>query len=433
MQPTHDRSGAPTASARFQEKSLTPESAPSLLTGIRVLDFTRVLSGPFCTALLGDLGAEIIKVEPPQGDDYRAIGPMRNGESALFNVVNRNKRSIVLDLKSPAAREIVHRLVPTVDVVVENFRPGVADKLGIGYEELARIHPKLVYTSISGFGQSGPDARRPAYDIIMQALSGVMESTGFPDSPPTMVGEAMADVVSGLFASWGTLAALIGVRTSGHGTHIDAAMLDATLAFTVTAVARFLFTGRDAARTGNRHPLSAPFGVFQAQDGYFALAVLNNKLFAQLADTIGQPALAADPRFASDELRSNHESVLRERIEHWSAQASVAAVVAQLDAAGIPAAPIQNVRQALTSNYAQQRDLLHPVDHPRVPDLKLPHQPLQFSGWTLPETRRAPDLGGDRDALLHSLLGLTGKKITELAAAGAFGTPQPSQPSKEPQ
>lgn len=397
------------------------EAAPNLLTGIRVLDFTRVLSGPFCTALLGDLGAEIIKVEPPGGDDYRDIGPMREGESALFNVVNRNKRGIVLDLKSEAASTIVRELVSHIDVVVENFRPGVADKLGIGYDALAQINPKLVYTSISGFGQSGPDARRPAYDIIIQALSGLMESTGFPDNPPTMVGEAVADVVSGLFASWGTLAALIGVRKEGRGTHVDAAMFDSTLAFTVTAVARFLFTGRDAQRSGNRHPLSAPFGVYQAGDGYFALAVLNNRLFARLADTLGQSDIAADPRFSSDERRSANEPTLRAHIEAWAKSQPVAAVVACLDAAGIPAAPIQNVRQALTGRYARERGLLRDVAHPQLDKLQLPHQPLQFSGWPTSEVRRAPALGEDRDAILQELLGRTQTQIAALAASGAFG------------
>ena len=319
------------------------------LAGLRIVDFTRVLSGPFCTALLADLGAEVIKVEPPQGDDYRAIGPMRNGESALFNVMNRNKHSVVLDLKLPDAQALARELCATADVVVENFRPGVAEKLGIGYAAVRAINPRVVYASISGFGQTGPAAHRPAYDIVLQAMSGLMEATGSPDGPPTLVGEAVSDVVSGLFASWGVLAALLGRERNGQGTHVDVAMLDATLAFTATSVSRFLFTGRNPVRVGNRHPLSAPFGVYAAADGHYVLAVLNNKLFAQLCAVIGQPALAHDARFATDELRSLNEPALRAAIEAWSDTLTVDQVVSHLEAAAVPTAPIWNgVRYGLT-------------------------------------------------------------------------------------
>jgi CoA:oxalate CoA-transferase len=246
------------------------------LDGLRILDFTRVLSGPLATAMLADLGAEVIKVEPPQGDDYRAIGPMRNGESALFTVMNRNKKSLVLDLKLPASIALIHEMAAHVDVVVENFRPGVADKLGIGSQVLRARNSKLVYVSVSGFGQTGPMASNPAYDVIVQAMSGIMEATGDPSGPPTLVGEAISDVVAGLFASWATLAALHQTNRTGEGQHVDVAMFDTTLSFLATSVSRYLFTGKPAKRVGNRHPLSAPFGVYKAQDGHFALAVLGN-------------------------------------------------------------------------------------------------------------------------------------------------------------
>ena len=232
------------------------------LEGIRILDFTRVLAGPLSTALLADLGAEVIKIEPPQGDDYRAIGPMQNGESALFTVMNRNKKSVVLDLKSPEAVALVHAMAAHADVVVENFRPGVAERLGIGAATLQGLNPKLVVVSVSGFGQTGPLAHRPAYDIIVQAMSGLMEATGEPDGAPTLVGEAVSDVVAGLFASWATLAALLQVQRTGQGQHVDVAMFDTTLSFLATSMARYLFTGKPARRVGNRHPLSAPFGVY---------------------------------------------------------------------------------------------------------------------------------------------------------------------------
>ena len=399
-----------------------PASTARPLDGVRILDFTRVLAGPLSTALLADLGAEVIKVEPPQGDDYRAIGPMRNGESALFTVMNRNKKSLALDLKSPQAVALVRELAARADVVVENFRPGVAERLGIGPVALMQHNPRLVYVSVSGFGQTGPLAHRPAYDIIVQAMSGLMEATGEPDGAPTLVGEAVSDVVAGLFASWATLAALLQTQRTGQGQHVDVAMFDTTLSFLATAMARYLFTGKPARRVGNRHPLSAPFGVYRARDGHFALAVLNKKLFDTLAAAMAQPALADDARFATDETRSVHEPALRSAIEAWAGTLSVDEVVAQLEAAGVPAAPIWNIAQALESPQAQARGLLQPVDDARLPGLRLPTQPVQFNGSAPNRTGRAPGLGEHTEPLLAELLGLHADRIAELRTLGVFGT-----------
>lgn len=395
--------------------------SPGPCAGLRIVDFTRVLSGPFCTALLADLGAEVIKVEPPLGDDYRAIGPMRNGHSALFSVMNRNKSSVVLDLKQPEAQALALELCAQADVVVENFRPGVAHKLGIGYEAVRAANPRVVYASISGFGQTGPAAHRPAYDIVLQAMTGLMEATGSPDGPPTLVGEAVSDVVSGLFASWGVLAALLARERSGQGTHVDVGMLDSTLAFIATSVSRYLFTGKSPARVGNRHPLSAPFGVYAAADGHYVLAVLNNKLFAQLCDLLERPELASDPRFRTDEDRSQHEPVLRAAIEDWSRRLTVAEVMQKLEAGEVPAAPIWHVEQALNSEQSMHRDILQPVEHPDLPGLRLPHQPLKFSAYPALPIRRAPRLGEHTDETFHRLLGLSAQKIAELRALGIFG------------
>lgn len=391
------------------------------LQGIRILDFTRVLAGPMSTALLADLGADVIKIEPPQGDDYRAIGPMRDGQSALFTVMNRNKRSMVLDLKHPQAVALVHEMAAQVDVVVENFRPGVAQLLGIGPEQLRALNPRLVYVSVSGFGQNGPLAHRPAYDIIVQAMSGLMEATGEPDGPPTLVGEAVSDVVAGLFASWGTLAALLQVQRTGHGQHVDVAMLDTTLSFLATSVARYLFTGAPARRVGNRHPLSTPFGVYRAKDGHFALAVLNHKLFTALAQSIGHPDLSSDARYATDENRSLHEPQLRTLIETWAQQHAVADVVAQLDAAGVPAAPIWNIEQALQSPQVQARGFLRSVDDPQLPNLQLPTQPVHFSASAPNRSERAPRLGEHTDSVLQHWLGRSQEALSLLRASGALG------------
>jgi CoA:oxalate CoA-transferase len=389
------------------------------LHGIRVLDFTRVLAGPFCTALLADLGAEIVKIEPPQGDDYRHIGPFKQGESALFSVVNRNKQSVVLDLTKPEARAVAAALAAKCDVVVENFRPGVADKLGIGYAALKAGNEKLIYVSISGFGQTGPDAQRPAYDIVMQALCGLMENTGDPNGPPTLVGEAATDVLTGMFASWALLAALFQRERDGIGQHVDVAMYDATLSFLVTSVARFLFTDKPAFRVGNRHPLSAPFGAFKAKDGYFVLAVLNNKFFHALMTALGAPRFIDDPRFATDSLRAAHEAVLREAIEAWASTRTVAEVVALVETAGVPVAPIANIAQALGSAQAQARGVLQPAQGARIEGLQLPTQPAKFSAHTAPQVRAAPQLGEHTDAVLSQWLGAASSKIMELRTCGA--------------
>lgn len=403
------------------------------LDGLRILDFTRVLAGPLATALLADLGAEVIKVEPPQGDDYRAIGPMRNGESALFTVMNRNKKSLVLDLKLEASVALIHELAGRVDVVIENFRPGVAERLGIGAAALRSRNPKLVYVSVSGFGQTGPQASRPAYDVIVQAMSGIMEATGDPDGPPTLVGEAISDVVAGLFASWATLAAVHQSTRTGLGQHVDVAMFDTTLSFLVTSVSRYLFTGKPARRVGNRHPLSAPFGVYQARDGHFALAVLNRKLFAALADAIGRPELGRDESLASDEQRSAREPELRAAIEAWARQHPVDTVVQQIEAAGVPVAPIWNIEQALNSPQALARELLQAVDDARLPDLRLPTQPVRFGGAAPNRAERAPALGEHGTELLTSLLGHGLDKINELREAGVFGAqPASTSPASPP-
>lgn len=391
------------------------------LAGVRIADFTRVLAGPFCTALLSDLGAEVIKIEPPHGDDYRAIGPMKNGASALFTVMNRNKKSITLDLKHPEGLALAHQIVEQVDVVVENFRPGVAYKLGIGYEALKKLNPKLIYVSVSGFGQNGPAAHRPAYDIVIQAMSGMMDATGFPDGPPTLIGEAISDVLSGLFASWGTLVALYSRERTGQGTQVDVSMFDSTLAFAATSVSRFLFTDQDAQRVGNRHPLSAPFGAYKARDGHFVLAILNNKLFHHFMAFIGHAELIDDPRFEDDVARSAHEPVLRACIEDWAAEFSVAEICEMLENASIPVAPIWNVRQALASEQSQFRGVLSAVDDPNLPGMKLPSQPVKFSAYPSNRVTRAPRLGEHTDTSLSELLGLAQSRIDELRAMGVFG------------
>lgn len=397
------------------------------LAGIRVIDFSRVLAGPYCTALLGDLGAEVIKIEPPGGDDYRAVGPFVDGESGLFAAMNRNKQSIVIDLKAESGLKLARSLCARADVVVENFRPGVADKLGIGYQSLRAQNPSLVYASVSGFGQTGPESHRPAYDIILQAMCGLMDATGSPDGTPTLLGEAVSDVVSGLFASWGVLAALLSREKTGKGTHVDVSMFDATLSLSATLVARYAATGLAPRRVGNRHPSSAPFGAYRAADGFYVVAVLNNKLFQTLAGTIGQPELAADPRFADDHSRCNAEGALRACIEGWSAMRTVEEVNQLLSAAGIPVAPIRNVKQAMESDHAAYRGLLTEVADARGGKVRLPSQPVKFSGYGANRVTGAPALGEHTDVILETL-GIAGDALPAVRASGALG-PQPLRPA----
>jgi CoA:oxalate CoA-transferase len=373
------------------------------LAGIRVLDFTRVLAGPYCTALLADLGAQVIKVEPPQGDDYRHIGPFIGAESALFLAVNRGKRSIALDLGKPADLATALALADRADIVVENFRPGVADKLGIGWEALSARNSGLVYASISGFGQTGPMARQPAYDIIVQALSGIMSVTGSPDGEPTLIGESVADVIAGLYASWAILAALVRKGRSGQGCRLDIAMLDAMIAVQPLVVARYLATGIPPLRVGNRHPLSAPFGVYRAADEPFVLAVLNEKLFAALATLIGRPEIAADPRFATDSDRSANEPALKAVIESWSAGLTASEAVAMLTRGGIPAACIQSIAQALSSDQVAGRDLLQTITHPMLGAMRVPLQPVHFGGLSRGGTAPAPRLDEHGAAIRNEL------------------------------
>lgn len=362
------------------------------LDGIRVLDFTRVLAGPYATALMADLGADVIKIEAPGGDDYRYVGPFRDRESALFQTVNRGKRSIVLDLRSADDLAVAQNLAGRADVVVENFRPGVMEKLGLDAAALQAANPGLVYASVSGFGQSGPHAARPAYDIIVQAMSGLMDLTGEPAAAPTMVGEAMADVAGGLFAAWGIMVALFDRERTGRGRVVDLALFDALLSMMPTAGARVLVCDADPNRTGNSHALSAPFGVYPAGQGHFAVAVLNDRLFSAFCTVIGQPALRNDPRMANDESRRANEPVLAQAIAEWAGNLTAAQAVAALSAAGVPASELASARDAWRSDQARARGLASDVVHPLLGQLSVPEQPVHFSGSPRGGRRGAPAL-----------------------------------------
>ncbi|MFZ2869338.1 CaiB/BaiF CoA transferase family protein [Zavarzinia sp.] len=389
------------------------------LSGIRILDFTRVLSGPYCTALLADLGADVVKVEAPQGDDYRHVAPFRDGESALFQLVNRNKRGIAIDLKQKAGQALAQALALRADVVIENFRPGVADRLGLGAEGLLAANSRLVYASISGFGQTGPNAGLPAFDLVAQGLSGLMALTGEPQGEPMKVGESIGDLAAGLFASWSILAALLEREKTGRGRRLDIAMLDSLVALLPTAVAQWMFGGAPT-RVGNRHPLSTPFGAYRARDGHVVICVLNAVQFGNLVAALGQPRLSDDPRFASDSLRTEHETALRPLIEAGLARWTVAEAVAALSAAGVPAAPILEAAEVFAGDHVRGRGLIGETAHPTLGTLPAMEQPVHFAGLARGGQRPAPALGADNADVLSRWLGHETEQIAALSAAGTI-------------
>jgi CoA:oxalate CoA-transferase len=384
------------------------------LRGLRVLDFTRVLSGPFATALLADLGAEVVKVESPHGDDYRHVGPFRAGESALFQLVNRNKLGVVLNLREPSSQELARRLATVADVVVENFRPGVAARLGVGYPALSAANPRLVYASISGFGQTGTRRDLPAFDLVAQAMSGLMAMTGDPAAPPTRVGESMGDLAAGLFCSWAILAALYERQRTGLGRHLDVAMVDSLVALLPTAFAQWMFGGTAPTRTGNRHPLSTPFGAFRVSDGHIVICVLNREQFRNLANCMGRPELTEDPRFATDELRTQHEQALTPLIEGWLATRTAASAVVELNDAGVPASAIEEPKAVFEGDYVADRQLRTYVQHPVLGSIPTLEQPVHFSGHARGEQRAAPALGVDGTQVLQRWLNLSEDEASAL-------------------
>ncbi|HUG76489.1 MAG TPA: CaiB/BaiF CoA-transferase family protein [Burkholderiales bacterium] len=399
----------------------TGNPGPGPLGGLRVLDLSRVLSGPFCTALLADLGAEVIKVETPgRGDDSRHFGPHVKGESLYFALINRNKKSITLNLKHPRASELLRSVAAHCDVVVENFRPGVAQRLGLDYPTLCASNPRLVYLSITGFGQDGPCAGWAAYDLIVQAMSGIMSVTGQPDGPPTALGESLADLWTGLTGAWAVLAALHERTRSGCGDRIDLAMFDSLLAMQMTGLANLQASGRAPPRVGNRHPATSPVNTYRCRGALVALVVPSDAQFRALCELMGDAGLCADARFRRNTDRFENEAALRERIEGWTQSLAVDEVVSRCHAAGIAAGPVWDLKQAAESAQASARGLLRPVSHPAFGELRVATQPARFARAAPDAPRREPALGEHTDEVLSQLLGLDAAAIAALRKDGAL-------------
>jgi CoA:oxalate CoA-transferase len=383
----------------------SPAPAAGPLAGTVVVDLSRVLAGPFCTLQLAELGARVIKVERPgSGDDARHIGPFVADESAYFVSLNRGKESIALDLRDAGDRALFERLLARADVLVENFRPGVLERLGFGWDAVHAQHPRLVYASVSGFGHTGPWAQRPAYDLVAQALGGILSITGPIGGPPVRVGTSIGDLAAGLFAALGIAAALAERAHTGRGRRVDVAMLDAQVALLENAVARFAATGEIPGPLGTRHPSIAPFEAYPTADGPLVIACGTDALFRALASVLGAPALAEDPRFASAAARNAHVEALHAALAERLATRPRAEWIAVLDAAGIPCAPIQNVAEVLATPQVRARNMIVDVDQPGVGRFPVPGNPIKLDDAPDPPTRRAaPALDADRDRLLRWL------------------------------
>lgn len=362
-----------------------PADVTGPLTGLLVADFSRVLAGPFATMMLADLGARVVKVEVPgAGDDSRGYGPFVSGRSLYFARVNRGKESVVLDLKDPADHELAVELVTRADVVVENYRPGVMDRLGLGWLALQAVNPRLVCCSISGFGQTGPWSLRPAYDAVVQGMSGLMSATGAADGPPTKPGIPVADLAAGLYAFGGITSALLGRDRTGLGTHLDIAMYDATVSLLEGAALSYLATGLDPGRIGNAHFSIAPFDTFSCADRDITICAANDVLFGALVTALGLSALLTDPRFASNAARHEARVALKAALEGALRTRPAAAWLDVLAGAGVPCGPISDVAEAMGSPQSTARNMV--VDAGGVP---VPGNPVKLSAWPDPPTRRA--------------------------------------------
>ena len=392
------------------------------LDGMIVLDFTRVLSGPYCTMQLADLGARIIKVEHPgRGDDTRAWGPpFVNGESAYFLSINRNKESLTLDLKHHAAGGIIDALLRRADVLVENFRPGTMDWLGLGYDHVSGKHPRLVYCSISGFGDSGPRTREAGYDAVLQAEGGLMSVTGPDDGPPYRLGLAIADLGSALFATQGILAALLARERTGRGQRVDIAMLDSVAALLTYQAGIYFATGAAPMRMGNCHPSIAPYDTYRAADGDLVLAVGNDDQFRRLCTVLGRPDLASDPRFTTNAGRVEHYESLKPALDFSIGARTLHDLTSALRAAGVPGGSVRTVAETLADPQIAARDMVATLQHPAAGPVRVMGTPVKLSE-TLAEIRTAPPmLGQHTDAILKQDAGLSDAEIRRLREAGAI-------------
>ena len=398
-------------------------SHTTLLDGITVLDVTQVMAGPYCAMLLCDMGARVIKVEPPGGDSTRAMAGAINGDSAAFNAVNRGKLGIVLDLRQPAGAEALRRLATTADILIENYRPGVMTRLGLDYPTLSAGNPRLIYTSISGYGQTGPSASKGGFDLVAQGISGLMSVTGEPGGQPVKTGVPVTDLSAGLFALAGILAALHWRSASGRGQQIDTSLLEAGIALSVWESAEY-FSGRGIpGPLGSAHRMSAPYQAFKCADGYVTIGAANDRTFAKLADVLQHAEWLSDPRFATDSARVRHREALASLIDSVTQTQSVADWLRRLDDAGIPCGPILNYDQVFADPQVKAREMIQEVDHPALGKLRTLGTPLKMSETPLNPRRPAPRLGEHTEEVVLAA-GFTAVEVSLLQSAANTQLPR---------
>jgi formyl-CoA transferase len=387
------------------------------LQGIRVLDFTRVLAGPSASLALADMGAEVIKIEPPgTGDDTRTFPPMREGESHYFLSVNRGKKSIVIDLKSEAGLALARDMAAKCDILVENYRPGVMDRLGLGYEALSAINPGLIYCAISGFGMTGPLKDRPSFDIVLQAMSGALSVNGEPGGLPTKLGIPLGDLVGGVNGPIAILGALHERHATGRGRLIDISLMDGLVGMLGYLAQLSFFTGQDPVRQGSQHPNLVPYGIFPAKDGSIVIACLTNGFWGRICEALGIPEYTNDPRYDTLEKRRDCRAQVNALLCDVTTGKTVEQLAALFTEHQVPHAPILGITEALAQPQVRQREMVVETDHKLLGKIPIINRPIKFPGNDQPVPTAPPVLGEHTDEILSDLLGLTGAEIQKLRA-----------------
>ena len=398
------------------------EMETGLLEGVVVLDLTRVLAGPYCGMILADMGATVIKVENPKGgDDTRKMGPFVNGNSVYYANFNRSKIGCTLNLKDPEAKEIFKEMVKKADVVIENYRPGTMEKLGLGYDVLKEVNPAIIYGAVSGFGHTGPFSKRAGYDIVGQAMGGLMSTTGWPGGQPTRVGTPMGDVLGGLNLAIGVLAALVNRQKTGLGEKVDVALVDSVVSAMENITMIYQATGRIPQRIGNRYESTYPYDSFPAKDGNVIIAAGNNKLFAILCDVMGQPELKEDPRFLEVKDRvANHEP-LREIVSAWTQNYTIEEIDQMLNGAGCPASAVNTIdRMVVDPQIAGARDMFPEIDQPGIGKLHITATAQKLTRTKSCPRKPAPLLGEDNAEIFGKMLDFDEARLAELKEKGVI-------------
>lgn len=386
------------------------------LENIKILDLTRVLAGPFCTMLLAELGAEIIKVESPEtGDDSRAYGPFKNNKSMYFVSINRGKKSISVNLKTEKGKQIIKELIPKFDIIIENFKPGTMEKLGLGYDEIKHINPKIIYAASSGFGHTGPDSKKPAYDILVQAMGGIMSITGWPQTPPTRVGMSVGDITVSFYTAMGILSALYQRTITGLGQKIDVSMLDCQLSILENAVLRYQADKVAPSPIGNRHPTITPFQAFRAKEDYFVIAAGNDSIFVKLCKAINCEYLLEDERFKTNGNRTKNLKEIDEILSSIFITKNVNEWVAIFDAVDVPCSPINSIAQAMENRQIQARNMIVEVDDKDMGKIKVVGNAIKMSNIEESPTRNpAPEIGQHNDLIFKEMLNYSDEIIKKL-------------------